>query len=92
MANWPIFACRFSTSCSVVPGLARIAAKQVLCTLDQALLPVLDLIRVNIKPLGQLSNGMLTLHGCQSNLRLEGRGVIASLSSGHLLLLLVRES
>jgi len=33
---------------------------------------ILDLIGVNIKPLGQLSNGMLTLHGYQSDLRLEG--------------------
>jgi len=57
----------------IVSDLARIAAEQVLGALDQALLPVLNLIWVNIELLGQFGKGALTLHGRQSNLRLEGR-------------------
>ena len=38
----------------VVLGLDRVAAEHILGAFDQALLPVLDLIGVNIKLLGQL--------------------------------------
>ena len=38
----------------VVLGFDRVAAEHILGALDQALLPVLDLVGMNIKPLGQL--------------------------------------
>ena len=78
----------------VVLGLDRIRPKHVLRVLDQALLSVLDLIGVNVKLLSQLRQCRcaLTPHRCQRCLRLEGRGMIMSLSSSHLPLLLFRDS
>jgi len=49
------------------------AAKHVLGALDQALFPVLNLVGMHVELLGQLREGMLTLHGSQRDLRLEGR-------------------
>ena len=57
----------------IVLGLDRIPAEHVLRALDQALLPVLNLIGMNIELLGQLSQGALALQGSQCHLRLEGR-------------------
>ena len=57
----------------IVPSLCCIATEHVLGTLDQAPLPVLDLIGVNIELLSQLGKGMLSFHRCQSDLRFESR-------------------
>jgi len=57
----------------VVRGLDRIASEYILRACNQALLPILDLLGVNIELLGQLSQGVVALHGRQCHLRLEGR-------------------
>ncbi len=57
----------------VVPGFVRMAAEHVLGALDQALLPVLNLVGMYVELFGELSEGVLALHGSQSDLRLEGR-------------------
>ena len=56
----------------IVLGLDRVPAEHVLGSFDQALLPVLNLIGVNVELLGQLSQSALTLQRCQCYLRLEG--------------------
>jgi len=45
----------------VVLGLHRVASEYALSAFKQALLPVLDLIGVNIELLGQLRQGVLAL-------------------------------
>jgi hypothetical protein len=45
----------------------------VLGALDQELLPVLDLIGMNIELFGQFSESAPTLHGSQSELRFQGQ-------------------
>jgi len=57
----------------VVRGLDRIASEYIFCACNQALLPILNLIGVNIELLAQLSQGVVALHGRQCHLRLEGR-------------------
>ncbi len=57
----------------VVMRLDRVPAEHVLRAFDQALLPVLNLIGVNVELLGQLNQGPLALQGCQRYLRFEGR-------------------
>ena len=64
----------------VVLGLHSVHAKHVLGAFHQALLPVLALIRMNVELLGQLGQCAFALHRCQSDLGLERRCVITSLS------------
>ena len=61
------------TSVTVLYMIRRIPAEHVLGSFGQALLPVLDLIGVNVELLGKLSQSAFALQGCQCNLRLEGR-------------------
>lgn len=56
--------------------------------LTRRVFPVLDLIWMSVKLLGRLSQGSIAPQGCQCHFRFECWQVIASLSSGHLLLLL----
>ena len=74
----------------IVLRLDRMAAKDILGASDQLTLPILDLVRVDIVLLGNLSNSALALQGLQRYLRLECRCVIASFPAGHHLLLVVR--
>ena len=76
---------------SVVLNLDRVPAEHVLGSFDQAILPVLHLVGMDIERLGPLSQRVLALHRSQRYLRLKRRGMIASLSPGHLLLLLRRQ-
>jgi hypothetical protein len=52
----------------VVRGLDRIASEYIFCACNQALLPILDLIGVNIKLLGQFSQGVVGLSEVASRL------------------------
>ena len=45
--------------------------------------PLRDLVRVNVKLLGQLRKRPLSLDGCKRHLYLKGRAVIPARSSGH---------
>ena len=57
----------------IVLGIDRIASEHVFSAFDQTLLPVLNLIGVNIELLGQFRQCALALQGCQRYLRLECR-------------------
>jgi hypothetical protein len=49
----------------------RVATEHILCTVNQPLLPVLDLIRVDIELFGQFRQGLVTAHCRQCYLGLE---------------------
>ena len=68
-------------------GAAATVTEERLGISHQLLLPVLDLIGVNVKVLGELGQGSVPSHGCHRYLRLEARRMIASFPLGHLLLL-----
>jgi len=68
-------------------GAAATVTEERLGMSHQLLLPVLDLIGVNVEVLGELGQGSVPSHGCHRYLRLETRRMIASFPLGHLLLL-----
>ena len=68
-------------------GAAATVTEERLGMSHQLLLPVLDLIGVNVEVLGELGQGSVPSHGCHRYLRLEARRMIASFPLGHLLLL-----
>ena len=59
---------------------------------DQLFFPVLDLIRMNVKLLGQFGQGVLPSENSQGHFRLERRRVIPSCALCHLLLLSLKEN
>jgi hypothetical protein len=56
-----------------VLSLDRVAFEHVLRAFDQALLPSLNLIGVNVELIGQLCQCALAVQRCQRHLRLERR-------------------
>jgi hypothetical protein len=52
---------------------------------DHQTAPRRDLVRVNVKLLGQLSQRLLALYGSQGSLRLEGRAVVPACSLRYLI-------
>ena len=69
--------------------LAAISSKteHVLCTLEQLLLPLGNLVRVHIEALCQLGQGLPALQSFQRCFRLQLGGVISTWSSQGVLLL-----
>jgi hypothetical protein len=81
-ASSPILACSAFRSTGGVP-FAGASPNTAARALEQLVLPVGDLVGVQIEPLGEFGQRLVAANGGQRNARLERRGVVTSGPSAH---------